>query len=663
MKYEVRDLCMLRMTHAFCEAGPMLLIQLYVIWHLPSVSYLSDLKIVSTALSLSSVCWALASFNKNIRRKNIHKLVLTWLGVIFQFMWHLGTVSSRVIALTVYATLYNYWVFLVIGLHWISMFLWLMSPKNVFHGERISCTKRAFFSMLIAYVYVFCYVNLQEINSCQKMAAFFTTMFLENTLLIAVWLGQSDPSIWYHYPVIVVVFGSFFTGIFFMILYYRFFHFKRLKNFHDEDNNHVNVSCANCQVGKCRKHPSKFGLTYIIDNSINDKISYGEMQLNGQLLAPGIQHGISIPPTGVFNCRLNPALKRKKKKPTSFIPPPSAPVMAQDPDDAIPLNGSRDRLAFWKQPLPISLFPSLKSSYHHHGSSDLDASSVGSRVNIQQKLQEKRKQQLQELQEIQEEIKQGKLHRPFPAEISEQGTLRQPIPRSKKQPWLRPQPPVGTAKQENISYGYTPSNSDYTSGVIRNMGFGKGKNRQRSKTPEILLSPHYLENSRIYHHYNSQPSHWKDPTIISEAMSNMPNYVQSKMRCQYIPSSQVTTAPAGDEEREDWQSQNKNNEVYKSCRVPSDLDSQISLPRSYTLPREFKYYHQHRAKSRKVIRSDHFFMSTNSSDGDVDSADDNDHRCMWSPPSVSSHQCYPNYGQYKYVHGRNAAQGKHETQL
>jgi hypothetical protein len=53
--------------------------------------------------------------------------------------------------------------------------------------------------------------------------------------------------------------------------------------------------------------------------------------------------------------------------------------------------------------------------------------------------------------------------------------------------------------------------------------------------------------------------------------------------------------------------------MYKSYRIPSDMDSQISLPRSYTLPREFRYYR--RPKSRKAIRSEHFVASTNSSDG------------------------------------------------
>jgi hypothetical protein len=150
VKHEVRDLCILRLIHGFCEAAPMLLIQSYILITLQSNSAIEnnintikyktlggqlsthlvqqstivqqyqqktfkDLNTISAILSLFSVCWALASFSKNVRIHNVHRLVLTWLGVIFQFFWRLGTVTSRVISLTVYASVYGQWIFLVIG--------------------------------------------------------------------------------------------------------------------------------------------------------------------------------------------------------------------------------------------------------------------------------------------------------------------------------------------------------------------------------------------------------------------------------------------------------------------------------------------------------------------------------------------------------------------
>ncbi|CAG2107029.1 unnamed protein product, partial [Medioppia subpectinata] len=198
VKHEVRDLCLLRMVHAFCEAAPMLTIQVYLLWvKTPTNDQNSDLHYISIFLSLFSLCWALASFSKNVRQHNIHKLVLTWLGVIFQFFWRLGTIGSRVIALTVYATFYGHWIFAVIILHWFSMFLWLLSPKNLFYGEQMSSLRRMCYSSLIAWVYIFCYINMQEDNSRNRMIAFYSTMFLENSLLLGICLTLSgnDPSV------------------------------------------------------------------------------------------------------------------------------------------------------------------------------------------------------------------------------------------------------------------------------------------------------------------------------------------------------------------------------------------------------------------------------------------------------------------------------------
>lgn len=261
---------MLRLLHAFCESAPMLLLQLHLLisqqldesrsaklrlkalgdvdssgiatnngpYSYPSSAAIlvqqqnrtfKELNTISAVLSLFSICWALASFSKNVRQRNVHRLVLTWLGVIFQLCWRLGTVISRVTALTFYASLYHHWVFLVIGLHWWSMLLWLISPKNVFYGEKISRTRKTMFSAMIAFVYVFCYINLQEVNHRYKMVSFYVVMFLENVLLISLWMVGIWPErseTWYLAPVTVVV--SFAIGIMFMATYYRWVYWNIL---------------------------------------------------------------------------------------------------------------------------------------------------------------------------------------------------------------------------------------------------------------------------------------------------------------------------------------------------------------------------------------------------------------------------------------------------
>ena len=93
VKREMRNLCLLRMIHGFCQSLVFLLVQGYLFAR--RTEALGEVHYVSVALSLFSVCWALASFNKNVRSQNIDRLVLTWIGVIVQLLWRLGTVASR----------------------------------------------------------------------------------------------------------------------------------------------------------------------------------------------------------------------------------------------------------------------------------------------------------------------------------------------------------------------------------------------------------------------------------------------------------------------------------------------------------------------------------------------------------------------------------------
>ncbi|RVE46350.1 hypothetical protein evm_008973 [Chilo suppressalis] len=125
-------------------------------------------------------------------------------------------------------------------------------------------------------------------------------------------------------------------------------------------------------------------------------------------------------------------------------------------------------------------------------------------------------------------------------------------------------------------------------------GLGKkerDRKMQRCRTPEILLAPHYLEGCS-----RQVCCHWGPP------------YTNRK-------KEEGAAGSSGDDSPD-------------TPRPPSDIDSQISLPRSYTLPREFRYW-----RRRPRLRDTHV-PSNNSSDGDVDSADNESDRrsnCSASP--------------------------------
>ncbi|XP_054169158.1 uncharacterized protein LOC128966336 [Oppia nitens] len=695
VKNEVRDLCLLRMVHAFCSAAPMLTIQVYLLWNRPSMDIQNrDLTFVSIFLSLFSVCWALASFSKNVRSHNIHKLVLTWLGVIFQFFWRLGTIGSRVIALTIYATVYSYWIFAVIILHWFSMFLWLLSPKNLFYGEKMSSFKRLGYTSLIAWVYIFCYINMQEDNSQNRMIAFYSIMFLENSLLLGISLFLSPDSAlitsWLQEMSFAVGLGGFAVGMLFMIIYYKFFHIRHLKHTLLVSNYDINIEY---QSNHCPEHG---------DQLYGNNIGVSETRLNqlsggNKLQFPLMNHPSNsvmsgIP--GVFNCRLNPALKRKKKKPSTFIPPPHPHITAANTHSGItsPIitsnnlgNGQNSKnltkttkapplpspSTFWKKsevangflqsksispaiasspltlstkhPFSASIAPSpvvnfttdlnqqllsttikptvnkpqmvpnippnttptpvpsqRKSNINNNCNGKLakpkaQAANTVSKVNIQQKLEEKKQQQFMQLRKIEEEIKQGIISKPHIIErIKSPKLIQKTAPQTKRQPYI-----MGTSRPTASNHTFAPLSNRgihyYYHPVYRRL-------KLRSQTPEVLLEPHYLDNSRIFYDYPScvlPPIHSRllkvplensaeEEEEAEEEVNNQRNDNKVETNNRIISNNIQNFKNLSNKDNDMKMFNNSdNNQVIN--RITSDIDSHMSLPRSYTLPREFQY--------------------------------------------------------------------------
>lgn len=631
VKHEVRELCVLRLIHAFCEAAPMLLLQSYLlsvgiereieldhgmgkIETTRDHAKLEKLTTVSAGLSLWSVCWAVASFSKGAARlRNLERLVLTWLGVLAQLFWRLGTVSARVGALIAYASLYGgQWLIIVMALHWLSMLTWLMlTPDGLFHsGERLPIFRKTFLASLLAFVYIFVYVNLHEINHRQKMVIFYTVMFLENSLLIGVWaVGVNRTDIHLdHRPrptvLILTLLALFFGGICFMGLYYRFFHVRRLRYEAGGRMNSTNiVTTLNNQNISDAKHM----------NYIDDK----KMNINNGIRGMKCSNG-GIP--GVFNCRFsNPTVtnaNRKKKKPTSFIPPPSQHQQNNMPlasggenKEWINSNGSsRQLIPFWKRPLSRSSMVHDEDSSGERHEADIGISGLLSVNLIHEKLREKKQQQLRELRAIQEEIKQGKLVPPPSASTSSfssspSASNQQPPPNTKLH--TSPSSPLMTSvpalPEQNVMSSWPPikmhcllpppPSSPYHPTSYCSTHW-KEAQKDRAETPEILLAPRCLP-----HHY----THWT--------------------------SSGNSTHRLHDEhDEDDDDDQSSKGEGDRDGEVSDMEGSQVSLPRSYTLPREFKYNNSnHVMKGRrgctKMLSSRFYLPSTNSSDGDVDSAD------------------------------------------
>ncbi|XP_011500087.1 PREDICTED: uncharacterized protein LOC105363964 [Ceratosolen solmsi marchali] len=629
VKHEVRELCVLRLIHAFCEAAPMLLLQVYLLAiglggsvGIPSElelegsvrptksgdTKLAELTAVSAGLSLWSVCWAVASFSKGAARlRNLERLVLTWLGVLAQLAWRLGTVSARVGALVAYASVYGgQWLLVVMALHWLSMLTWLLlTPDGLFHGgEKLPLVRKVFIASLLAFIYVFSYVNLHETNHRQKMVIFYSVMFLENSLLMGVWaVGVSGSDIHHHtrpVTLILILLALFFGGLFFMGLYYRFFHVRRLRY---EAGGRMNGTNEITTLSHQNAFQEK--QTNGLDNK-HHAIGMRKVKLNNG----------GIP--GVFNCRFaNPAVtnhNRKKKKPTTFVPPPTQPQANIIPMTTLGdtnkwsngnVNGPQ-LIPFWKRPLSISSLNNEDEMTREKNESDLTIGGSLSVNLIHEKLREKKQQQLRELRAIQEEIKEGKLVPPPSASTSSFSSNpsvsnQQPPPNTKLH--TSPTSPLSASSNPSMpgQNGSTitawppvkmhcllppPPSSPYYQSTHPTSPW-KRSPKKVVDTPEILLAPRCLPYDY---------PHWSPPMLANHRLCINQNGLDETSKDESHGGEDM-----------------------------SDIEgSQLSLPRSYTLPREFKYHNKNndrRERGSRFISSRFYLPSTNSSDGDVDSAD------------------------------------------
>ena len=136
-------------------------------------------------------------------------------------------------------------------------------------------------------------------------------MLVENVLLITLWtLGTAEDQ-WIPYNrdrIYIAVFASFAVGILFMIIYYKFFHVRKLSA----------------------------TLSYSPSDSTQNKVKQSK-----SLRSSGPLGSRQDPAVTVFNCALNPALRKKKKMATRSVPLPGV-----DP------GSNMVNTPFWKEPLP-----------------------------------------------------------------------------------------------------------------------------------------------------------------------------------------------------------------------------------------------------------------------------------------------------------------------
>ena len=80
---------------------------------------------ISVLLSLCSLSTSLVSYIQASRWADVTRPQMTPLGYFMNFLWRFFIVFSRVFMLSLFATEYPKELFVVLGLHWMLMTLWI----------------------------------------------------------------------------------------------------------------------------------------------------------------------------------------------------------------------------------------------------------------------------------------------------------------------------------------------------------------------------------------------------------------------------------------------------------------------------------------------------------------------------------------------------------
>ncbi|XP_015783406.1 XK-related protein 6 [Tetranychus urticae] len=215
----------LRFFGCLMGSAPQLVLQIYIL-ALQNPLYGDNrfmlfTQINSCLASLVSLSWSLVSYQRSLRLSLPNKVSLTWQGIAVQFLWRFSVIAARVLALALFAAIYNWYISIVCGVHCIIMFAWIVSMKTSFCENR--CEELGY-NAVLAVMYIFCYFNPVDSPTRYRYAIYYTFMFCENTLLMTLWFTKAEPHLWYRIPAFVGHYMSFFIGLLYMLVYYLVYH-------------------------------------------------------------------------------------------------------------------------------------------------------------------------------------------------------------------------------------------------------------------------------------------------------------------------------------------------------------------------------------------------------------------------------------------------------
>lgn len=254
--YLRRDTTLLRLFHSLLVSAPLVVLHIYMLLqYLPiclAPDTASNCQIASFpsiyaafGSSLATMLYSVLAFATNDRLSGKNRRVI-FPAHLMQVLWYLCVLTSRMLAIALFAFAYNYYVFAFIGGHWLIMFLFLLIQKTTFCADVIRETdskvviKRRWyleipFDFVAATVYVFGFIGFRKGNTRYWAVFYHVLTYAEiGTMAALFYIKFSSVSYLYVFSLtaLTLTAGLYPTGLLFMLAYYLFFHPKKTENWY-----------------------------------------------------------------------------------------------------------------------------------------------------------------------------------------------------------------------------------------------------------------------------------------------------------------------------------------------------------------------------------------------------------------------------------------------
>lgn len=224
---QLQDLSALGVLEAFMEEAPQVSLQLYIMLSRGSFDPTSyeDLTVaLSIPKSLVLFAFNLLVYARYIRLADEDSQQLNWcsLGSLFFFIWRLFMLTSRILALALFASYFAPYVFVVVAIHFVASYALLWRQEcEYFEGEPI---KQKFFRFAIAYLHVFCFFPLEGKDTRRFGYPYYVLTLIENVVMVIWWTFVTEYGFEFKVAMLITEGGTFLIGVLSLMLFYRYFH-------------------------------------------------------------------------------------------------------------------------------------------------------------------------------------------------------------------------------------------------------------------------------------------------------------------------------------------------------------------------------------------------------------------------------------------------------